>query len=127
MKSAGRVSLSSLATSVSALALLGASGVALGDPPQRQCYIGSACLTYFGEHDWYYPIEGSPYGGGNVYEDIGWCEFNPQGVCGCKGPVTMTNYAQYVWYDPPNYYFTWIPHDASYWAFIPQTTECWNY
>lgn len=104
MKNVRNISLSSLAISVSATALLGVSGVAFsdpvpfGDPPQAYCLVGNTCAIYV--------ITGQGASQEGEWFD-GTCDFDPatpvaESVCGCEAWV-----ATWVWEDDPFYGDPW--------------------
>jgi hypothetical protein len=85
MKDTAQLSLSSLAISVGALALLGVSGAAHSDPygcRPDQCDLGNFYTS------WLYPLEGAPEGWGNQHV-MGGC-YIAGGNCGC-GSYVYTN------------------------------------
>lgn len=89
-KSIRNISLSSLAVSASAVALLGVSSVALSSS-NEYCHYGSSCLI---------PSSHSPDG----HDIIGTCSWEAEMACGCAG---------IAWIPEPEYVF--YPHMDECW------------
>ena len=108
-----KLSLASLAVSVTAATLLSVSGVAFGDPPPASCAWGSACgLAEL--------IPGSAEGW--VAEGVGYCTQSPSDgtTCGCYGSVEGVE----DWVEPltgQHFLRPWTD-----WMFVPWDTQCWN-